>query len=70
MAYFRGLNLGLAWSVHGDINGTESIQTASGGEVSHPINSLKNEQRRGHIWLLYKNLSTFHLMIKLKNCPT
>src|SRR5688572_29787742 len=32
----------------GTLNGVASIQTGSGGEGSHQINSLKNEQGRGY----------------------
>ena len=38
---FRDSNLGLARSVHGDLNGVAPIQTGSGGEGSHP-------EGRGH----------------------
>ena len=37
------------------------FKRASGGEGSHPINSLKNEQGRGHIrlWSLQKNANIY-----------
>lgn len=44
VADLRDLNLGLAWSVHGDLNSVSPIQTGSDVEGSHTINSLKNEQ--------------------------
>ena len=44
----------------GTLNGVAPIQTGSGGEESHPINSLKNEQGRGHTVAVEKRV---HLLL-------
>lgn len=41
-AYFRDLNRVIARSVHGALNGVALNKMGSDGEVSYPINSLKN----------------------------